>query len=108
MKGTSIAGLFLPLILPRIIAAHGTALTLRYFAISISLCLAAVIPFIKPRLPVQTVHGPRTRSGVKPWLKDWTWWFVILMNTVQGFAHFVPVVWLPSTLEPCPLLRTYH
>ena len=62
------------------------------------MCLLSVLPFIKPRLPERRVHGPARRNAEgREWVKSWTWWTLIVANTVQGFAYFVPIVWLPST-----------
>lgn len=95
--GTAVGGLILPVVIPSLIRAHGTSLTLRYLSAGTLGLYALTIPFIRPRLPEKRVHGPGRRSDSgRPWLKDWSWWFLILTNTVQGFAYFLPVIWLPS------------
>jgi len=96
LPGTALGGSFLPLILPPLINAHGIYLTLRYLSVALLVALAPVIPFVKPRLPQGRVRGPARRGDTKTWLRDWRWWSLLTMNTMQGFAYFVPVFWLPS------------
>ncbi|EIM81623.1 MFS general substrate transporter, partial [Stereum hirsutum FP-91666 SS1] len=94
---TSAGGLVLPLVLPYAIRTHGTSTTLRYISIITLVSLALALPLIRPRLPENRVHGPGRRSnGNRPWLRDWSWWILLLANTLQGFAHFLPIIWLPT------------
>ncbi|KAI0042596.1 MFS general substrate transporter [Auriscalpium vulgare] len=94
--GTAAAGVLLPLIMPPLIRAHGTALTLRYLSTAILLSMLPALPFVRPRLPEHRVHGPGPRSLDNAWVKSWTWWLLLAANTVQGFAYFLPVIWLPT------------
>ncbi|KZP31550.1 MFS general substrate transporter [Athelia psychrophila] len=95
--GTAVGGLILPLILPRIIAVHGAAITLRYLSIAIGILLLPCYPLLKGRLPVARVRGPAARKASdRAWLTSTSFWLVIAVNTVQGFGYFVPIVWLPT------------
>ncbi|VDB91914.1 unnamed protein product [Peniophora sp. CBMAI 1063] len=78
--GTALGGLFLPLILPPLITSYGSAVTLRYL----------------PRLPESRVQGPSRREESQAWMKDWRFWALLLINTLQGLAYFVPLVYLPT------------
>lgn len=94
--GTALGGLFLPLILPPLISTHGVTVTLRYLSIAVMALLLPVIPLIKPRLPESRVQGPRRREENRAWMGDWRLWALLCINTIQGFAYFVPIVYLPS------------
>lgn len=94
--GTALGGLFLPLVLPPLIRAHGSAVTLRYLSVAAIVVLTLALPFIKPRLPESRVHGPSRRDENKAWMKDWRFWALLVINTLQGLAYFVPLVYLPS------------
>ncbi|KAI0046069.1 MFS general substrate transporter [Auriscalpium vulgare] len=95
--GTATGGLLLPLIIPPLIRAHGTATTLRYLSVALLLSLLPTLPLVRPRLPEHRVHGPGPRSSENGvWMKSWTWWLLLAVNTVQGFAYFLPIIWLPT------------
>ncbi|TFY82320.1 hypothetical protein EWM64_g1692 [Hericium alpestre] len=94
--GSAAGGLVLPFVLPPLLRAHGPSVTLRIFSIAIFVALLPTLPFIKPRLPVSKSRGPRRPAGRRAWFKDWTWWTLLLCNTVVGFGWFVPQLWLPT------------
>ena len=94
--GTALGGLFLPLILPTLLNAHGPSTTLRYLSVAIIAVLIPVVPLIKPRIPESRVRGPRRRDDNRSWMKDWRLLALLCINTIQGFAYFIPIVYLPS------------
>ncbi|KAF9265692.1 MFS general substrate transporter [Marasmius fiardii PR-910] len=96
--GTALGGFVLPLILPHLISTYGSQKTLRYLSIaSVSLLLPAM-PFAKGRLPGLRSHisGPEPRGITRGWLKSKVFWILICVNTLEGFGHFVPIIWLPT------------
>ncbi|KAJ7163489.1 major facilitator superfamily domain-containing protein [Mycena crocata] len=98
--GNSTGGLLLPLVLPPLISKHGASKTLRILAIAVAVLLVPVLPFVKGRLPQSRVriHGPAPRgvSGPQDWMKHKSFWICLAANTLQGFAYFVPIVYLPT------------
>ena len=101
--GDNTGGVLFPIILPALISRFGIKTTTRIYSIALAICLFPVLPFMKARLPESRVHGPAPRSsGTRTWMTDRTFWFFIAINTLQGFAHFVPLTWLPSTSHLCP------
>lgn len=97
--------MFFPIILPALISRFGIMVTTRIYAVALAVCMLPALPFLKARLPETRVHGPAPRSGPRPWMRDRAFWFFITINTLQGFAHFVPLTWLPSaSLFSCPTL----
>ncbi|KAL1671781.1 major facilitator superfamily domain-containing protein [Schizophyllum commune] len=93
--GTAAGGLILPLAFPRIIAKYGAPRTLRYFAVAMAAMLLPVLPYIKGRLPAR-VYGPAPRSSNRDWLRNPSFWLYTVVNLIQGFAYFMPIVWLPT------------
>ncbi|KAL1673464.1 major facilitator superfamily domain-containing protein [Schizophyllum commune] len=94
--GTSVGGLILPLVFPPIIAKHGAPYTLRMFAISIACIMFPLLPFNKGRLPISKVRGPAPRASNRDFLKNMSFWIYILVDLIQGFGYFMPIVWLPT------------
>ena len=88
-------GVIFPLIFPKLIAKYGKTTTIRIYAIAIAVALIPVLPFVKARIPETRVHGPVRRSTPK-WLRNRHFWFFMSINMIQGFGHFVPLIWLPS------------
>ncbi|KAL0064104.1 hypothetical protein AAF712_008964 [Marasmius tenuissimus] len=104
--GASTGGLILPLILPYLISSYGSSKALRILGIAITGLLVPFLPFVKGRLPELRYHvrgpGPRglatgsTSIRKRDWLKNTTFWVLIIANTFQGFGYFVPILWLPT------------
>ena len=97
--GTAVGGLIMPFILPPLVRTYGLFPTLRIIAIGTLILLLPCMIFIRPRLPELQVHPPSVRaitiSPIK--LRDWSWWSLVSANVFQGFAFFLPILWLPST-----------
>jgi MCP family monocarboxylic acid transporter-like MFS transporter 10 len=98
--GNSSGGVLLPLVLPPLISTYGAPKTLRILAIAIAVLIFPLLPFVEGRLPEvrEHVHGPAPRGAAGPhdWMKHKSFWIFLAVNTLQGFAYFVPVVYLPS------------
>ncbi|KAJ7606026.1 MFS general substrate transporter [Roridomyces roridus] len=98
--GTAVGGLLLPLILPPLISRYGSSSTLRILSISIAVLLIPLLPFVKGRLPLSrvNVHGPvpRGASTSQSWMKNRLFLLFLVANTIQSFAYFVPIVYLPT------------
>ncbi|KAF7299759.1 hypothetical protein HMN09_00981800 [Mycena chlorophos] len=95
--GTAAGGLLLPLTLPHLIAKFGTPKTLRILSITIGVLLALLLPFVKGRVP-QTrtvIRGPAPR-GLRDWFRRREFWVFLTVNTLQGLAYFVPILYLPT------------
>jgi MCP family monocarboxylic acid transporter-like MFS transporter 10 len=109
--GTSTGGVLLPLVLPPLITAYGSSKTLRILAIATAILLFPLLLFVKGRLPEipVRVHGPAPRGapGPKNWTKQKSFWVFITVNTLQGFAYFVPIVYLPSKPSARSAAATY-
>ncbi|QRV79579.1 major facilitator superfamily transporter [Ceratobasidium sp. AG-Ba] len=75
--GTAVGGLVLPLILPSIIQPNGTQITLRYLAVAVFASLLAV------------------GSGAR-WSTNQSFWLILVVTTLQGFAYFLPILYLPT------------
>ncbi|GAB1521354.1 hypothetical protein RhiTH_004448 [Rhizoctonia solani] len=93
--GTAVGGLILPLVLPSIIRPYGTSSTLRYLSIVVFALLSAVLPFIRPRLPEDRARRIATTSRTK-WSTNKSFWLLLCVTALQGFAYFLPIVYLPT------------
>ena len=64
--------------------------------------MVPILPFLRPRLPESRVHGPgpsaHSNHTNRSWAKDPMFLLAVLANTFQGFAYFIPLIWLPSML----------
>ena len=101
--GTSVGGVFLPIILPILINSYGAATTLRILAVSIIVLVLPGLPFLKPRLPEKRVHAPDTlsteaRIRTVEFFKKPKFVLGLVANTVHSTAYFVPLLWLPGKL----------
>jgi MCP family monocarboxylic acid transporter-like MFS transporter 10 len=85
-----------PLVLPAMIDAWGPAVATRVLSVAIVCAIGPMLPFVRGRLPDTRVYGPAARSSDRSWMKNPMFWTLILVNTLQSFAYFVPIVWLPS------------
>jgi hypothetical protein len=110
--GTAAGGLLLPLSLPRLMSKYGPSKTLRILAVGTTILLFPLLPFLKGRLPQTRVRiqgpVPRGASGTRNWMKDKLFWIFLVVNTLQGFAYFIPIIYLPSTCNNSPTTSTYR
>lgn len=74
----------------------GVPWTLRLLSLAILVLAAPTLQFVKGRLPETRIRGPAPRNTNNFWLRDRTFWVLIVANTIQGFAYFVPIIWLPT------------
>ncbi|CAE6482851.1 unnamed protein product [Rhizoctonia solani] len=100
--GTAVGGLVLPLVLPSIIRPYGTSLTLRYLSIVVFVLLSAILPFIRPRLPEDRIRYISRSSGTK-WSTNKSFWLLLCVTVLQGFAYFLPVIYLPTFAQDMKL-----
>lgn len=99
--GTNAGGVIFPIIFPKLIDKYGKQMSIRIYAVALAIGLFPVLPFMKARLPESRVHGP-ARRGAPKWLRSRHFWFFVGINMIQGFGHFVPLIWLPSALAMFP------
>lgn len=102
--GTAVGGIVFPLILPTLLHNFGIYGTLRALSIIFAGMLLPALPFIRGRLPLAKVNGPTSRSSTtgvdspekNVIIKNRTFQILMLVNTLQAFGYFVPLVWLPT------------
>lgn len=95
--GTAATGLVLPFVIPPLLESVGIAATLRILSGMVLSLLLPALYYIRPRLPESRIHGPGRRTGaLLGWAKDPSWWSLVVANTIQGFAFFVPILWIPT------------
>ncbi|EJC98140.1 MFS general substrate transporter [Fomitiporia mediterranea MF3/22] len=99
--GTAVGGLFLPLIMPLLVNSYGPSKTLRILSVAVLVLILPGTPFLRPRLPETRVYGPGSRSeagdeGFRKWMLNPSFMLCVLANMLQGFAYFLPILWLPT------------
>jgi hypothetical protein len=94
----------LPIILPRLIGRYGLPNTLRICAIVLAVALVPVLPLIKGRIPPSKIKRPSTKNRAIKGLLNRAFLLMLCVNTIQGFAYFVPVIWLPSKWHAISLI----
>ncbi|KAJ7133611.1 major facilitator superfamily domain-containing protein [Mycena epipterygia] len=94
--GTAAGGLVIPLVLTPLISKYGSFKALRIFATAFAILLVVLLPFVKGRLPQARIHGPVPRGAVTDWMRQKSFWVILAVNTFQSFAHFIPIVYLPT------------
>ncbi|KAJ7728831.1 MFS general substrate transporter [Mycena maculata] len=84
---TAAGGLLLPLML-------------RILVIAMAVLVFPLLPFVKGRLPPTRVQiqgsAPRGDPGSHSWMRQKSFWILITVNTLQGSAYFVLIVYLPT------------
>ncbi|KAG9311573.1 MFS general substrate transporter [Chiua virens] len=96
--GTALGGLVMPFILPSLVKAYGLYLTMRIIAIADLVILLPCMALVRPRVPQKDLNkcSVRTVAVSSITLHDRTWWMLIAANTFQGFAFFVPQIYIPT------------
>ncbi|EKM53771.1 uncharacterized protein PHACADRAFT_98814 [Phanerochaete carnosa HHB-10118-sp] len=92
----NIGGVLFPIIIPTLVKHFGIMITTRIYAVMLAVCLLPAVPFMKARLPESRVGSPTRHPATRSWVHDRRFWFFVTINTIQGFAHFVPLTWLPT------------
>lgn len=112
--GTGVGGIVLPLTISKLLSMYGPNVTVRILSVGIVVLLLPLMPFVKGRIPVGHVAGhvqPVSRgssNSVKSWMGSYFFWMLLVANTIQSFAYFVPILWLPSTSCLWTLLEIFH
>ncbi|KIK63552.1 hypothetical protein GYMLUDRAFT_162578 [Collybiopsis luxurians FD-317 M1] len=116
--GTGLGGIVLPLTISRLLGTYGTDVTVRILSVGFVILLLPLLPFVKGRLPAGNAHNsgnavplgrpvPRgSADSIKAWTRTMLFWVLLAANTIQGFAYFVPILWLPTFAKSLNLSRT--
>lgn len=105
--GTAAGGLFLPLALAPLLNDLGPNKTLRILAIAVGVSLVPSLALIRGRLPINRIHGPTSRSSPGLfYLNDSLLWIIMITNTLQSMAYYIPMAWLPTFASALKLSST--
>ncbi|KAJ3773780.1 MFS general substrate transporter [Lentinula raphanica] len=109
--GTGVGGITLPLAISRLLNMYGVNVTVRILSIGMVVLLLPLLPFVKGRLPVGQTSATQPVSrgsadSVKTWAGSTFFWVLLIANTLQGFAYFVPILWLPTFASTLNLSST--
>ncbi|KAH0834963.1 MFS general substrate transporter [Lanmaoa asiatica] len=101
-SGTPVGGLVMPFVLPPLVKAYGLFMALRTIAIALLVLLFPCLTFIRPRLPDLQVHTGRSVYPIAAssiTLRNRAWWTLLAANVFQGFAFFVPLIYIPADFQ---------
>jgi MCP family monocarboxylic acid transporter-like MFS transporter 10 len=75
---------------------------MRILSVALLVVLLPGLPFIRSRLPEVRNCGPvvRRQHHDRSYLKNYLFWVLMAMNITQGFAYYIPAMWLPSKSDP--------
>jgi MFS family permease len=77
----------------KLLHVYGHRVTFLTLAIAVAILVLPTLFFIKPRLPAaRTISTPPLK---KPYLYKPIFWIFLAMNTLQGAASFLPVIYTP-------------
>ncbi|OLN81442.1 Monocarboxylate transporter 4 [Colletotrichum chlorophyti] len=92
--GGGFSGVGMPFLLQVLLAKYGYRTTLRAVAVAQFLCVAPILPMVKGRLP-PSHHGALRMFDVS-FLKQPLFYCFAISNLFQGFAYYIPSLYLPS------------
>ncbi|KAF6822046.1 MFS monocarboxylate [Colletotrichum musicola] len=92
--GGGLSGAGLPFLLQLLLSKYGYRTTLRAVAVAQFVLVAPVLPLLKGRVP------PASRGAIRmldvSFLRQPLFWCFALSNLFQGFAYYIPSLYLPS------------
>ncbi|KAI4853339.1 MFS general substrate transporter [Aureobasidium sp. EXF-8845] len=92
--GDGTGGVIMPLIMQTLLSRYGFRTALRCLACAMVLCMAPLLKFLKPRLPISPASAPRP-VNVR-FLKDTSFWVLQAFNIIQATGFFLPSNYLPT------------
>lgn len=92
--GGGVSGVGLPFLLELLLSKYGHRTTLRAVAVAQFILVAPILPLIKPRLPPS--HHSTLRMFDISFLKQPLFYCFALSNLLQGFAYYIPGLYLPT------------
>ncbi|KAF3808181.1 hypothetical protein GCG54_00006797 [Colletotrichum gloeosporioides] len=92
--GAGCSGVGLPFLLEVLLSKYGFRTTLRSVAVAVFILVLPVLPMIKGRLP-PSHHGALRMFDVSSFKQPLFYCFA-LSNLFQGFAYYIPSLYLPS------------
>ncbi|KAL6811661.1 monocarboxylate transporter [Trichoderma camerunense] len=92
--GGGLSGVGLPFLMEWLLARFGYKITLRALAVGVFLLIAPIQPLLKGRLPPS--HSGAIRAVDLSFLAQSHFWVLALSNLCQGFAYYMPGLYLPT------------
>lgn len=91
---TGISGVVLPFVITAILKKYGYRTTLRAVAVALVCLSGPALPVLRRRLPMSPGPGPRGKDH--EWLRMPLFYVFAVSNLFQGFAFYLPFIYLPS------------
>ncbi|RDW63423.1 hypothetical protein BP6252_10968 [Coleophoma cylindrospora] len=90
--GGGVSGVGLPFLVEWLLARYGYHTALRGIAIAQTILLVPILPLIKGRLPASR----REKTVNWDFLQNPQFWILTISNLLQGFAIYIPSIYLPT------------
>lgn len=103
--GGGVGGVGLPLAMDWLLATYGYRTTFRVTAVAQTLLLAPVLPLVRGRLPPSADAGARRIAVEFDFVRDPQFWILAVSNVLQGFAIYIPSIYLPTYATQIGLSR---
>lgn len=91
---TGISGVVLPFIITTLLKKYGYRTTLRAVAVALVCLSGPALPILRGRVPIS--HGSNRQAGDRAWLRKPRFYVFAASNLFQGFAFYIPFIYLPS------------
>ncbi|CAG8917499.1 unnamed protein product [Penicillium salamii] len=92
-SGSGCSGVAIPFLAEWLLSKYGFRTTLRIFAVAQVTLLVPILPFIRGRLPASTGRTPQ-KVDLR-FLKAPMFWGMVISNSTQSFAYYIPSIYLP-------------
>lgn len=101
--GGGVGGVGLPFLMEWLLATYGYRTTFRVTAIAQTILLAPVLPLIRGRLP-SSRNAPKIVVEFD-FVRNPQFWILMVSNVLQGFAIYIPSIYLPTYATQVGLSR---
>ncbi|KAG8974338.1 hypothetical protein FRC05_007644 [Tulasnella sp. 425] len=102
--GTGLGGIVVPFTTEVLLRRYGHKITFFALAAIFGVLALPTLVYAKPRLPVAQVST--TAAVDMSFVKNLVFWVFLISNTIQGFANFLPGIFIPSFANDLKLSTT--
>ncbi|MCJ1309717.1 hypothetical protein MMC25_003377 [Agyrium rufum] len=102
--GTGTSGVTVPFLMSWSLEKYGSSITLRAWAIGVTVLIGPLLLFLKPRIPLAPAHR-RPQFDVR-FLGAPVFWILQTCNILEGLGYFLPSIYLPLYAQAVGMSRS--